>query len=75
MTIVVEALASSCKFESATISTETRGVGVNFFWMCHKSNKGDPSSETQRQSSRVGRKGVTKVFKHRLTAPGSPRTG
>ena len=31
MTIVVEALASSCKFESATISTETRGVGVNFF--------------------------------------------
>ena len=32
MTIVVEALASSCKFESATISTEAkRGAGgVNF---------------------------------------------
>ena len=35
MTIVVEALASSCKFESATISTEAKrgaggGVGVNF---------------------------------------------
>ena len=30
MTIVVKALASSCKFESATITKEARGVGVKF---------------------------------------------
>ena len=30
MTIVVKALASSCKFESATILTEAGGMGVNF---------------------------------------------
>ena len=75
MTIVVKASAGiKLQILSATISTEARGMGVNFLGSAV--NQTRVSHPRRPRGSQSGRdKRCDEGFKHSLTAPGPPRMG